>query len=290
MVKGVEELTKGMIIRRIIFRLIIIAIGAFIYALGLEGFLIPNSFMDGGVTGISIMLSSITGIKLSIFLVILNIPFLIFAYKSLGKQFTFYSLYGIIVLSIATAIFHDLPAFTDEMLLATIFGGGVLGIGLGIVIRYGAAMDGAEILSVVVAEKTPFNVSDILMGFNIIVFTCGGFVFGWEAAMYSVLAYLIAAKMMDSVVEGFGEVKAFHVVSDHAKEIGEAIIHQLGKTVTYLNAEGGFSSDQRQVIYVVVSRLQEMKLKDLINAIDENAFIAVTNVSEVKGKMFKKRK
>lgn len=131
------KLTKRQIFTRIILRTVLITIGACIYALGLEGFLIPNSFMDGGVTGISIIVSSLTGGSLSLFLILFNIPFLFFSYKLMGKKFTFFSLYGIIVLSIATALFRDIPAFTDEMLLATIFGGGMLGIGLGIVIRYG---------------------------------------------------------------------------------------------------------------------------------------------------------
>lgn len=283
------KLTKRQIFTRIILRLFLITIGACIYALGLEGFLIPNSFMDGGVTGISIMISSITGGNLSLFLIMLNIPFLFFAYKLMGKKFTIFSLYGIIVLSIATALFRDIPAFTDEMLLATIFGGGMLGIGLGIVIRYGAAMDGSEILGVLLASKLPFNVSDFIMAFNVIVFICGGFVFGGEAAMYSVLAYMIAAKLMDTVVDGFNELSAFHIITDHVDEMGTAIVRELGKTVTYLSGEGGYSGNRTKIIYVVVSRLEEAQLRDLIDDIDEHAFVSVSTVNEVKGQLFKQK-
>lgn len=284
-----SKLTKKQVFTRIIFRLFLITLGACIYALGLEGFLIPNSFMDGGITGVSIMISSLTGGNLSLFLILLNIPFLFFAFKLMGKKFTFFSLYGIIILSLATAFFRDIPVFTDEMLLATIFGGGMLGIGLGIVIRYGAAMDGSEILGVVLASKFPFNVSDFIMAFNIIVFICGGFVFGGEAAMYSVVAYLIAAKLMDTVVDGFNQLSAFHIITDKVDEMGKAIVDELGKTVTYLNAEGGYSGNQTKIIYVVVSILEESQLRDLINDIDENAFVSVSTVNEVKGQLFKKK-
>lgn len=283
------KLTKQQIFTRIILRLFLITLGAVIYALGLEGFLIPNSFMDGGVTGVSIIVSSLTNGNLSLFLILFNIPFLFFAYKLMGKKFTIFSLYGIIILSISTAIFRDIPTFTDEMLLATIFGGGMLGIGLGIVIRYGAAMDGSEILGVVLAGKFPFNVSDFIMAFNVIVFTIGGFVFGGEAAMYSVVAYIIAAKVMDTVVDGFNELSAFHIITDQADEMGNAIVEELGKTVTYLSAEGGHSGEQMKVIYVVVSILEESKLRDLIDDVDEHAFVSVSTVNEVKGKLFKKK-
>lgn len=283
------KLTKRQIFTRIILRLFLITIGACIYALGLEGFLIPNSFMDGGVTGISIMISSITGGSLSLFLILLNLPFLFFAYKLMGKKFTIFSLYGIIVLSIATALFRDIPAFTDEMLLATIFGGGMLGIGLGIVIRYGASMNGSEILGVLLASKLPFNVSDFIMAFNVIVFICGGFVFGGEAAMYSVLAYMIAAKLMDTIVDGFNELSAFHIITDHVDEMGTAIVRELGKTVTYLSGEGGYSGNRTKIIYVVISRLEEAQLRDLIDDINEHAFVSVSTVNEVKGQSFKRR-
>ena len=282
------HLTKKQLILRVIFRLILMTTGAFIYALGLEGFLIPNMFMDGGVTGISIMLSRITGVALSVFLVVLNIPFLIFAYKAMGKQFTFFSLYGIIVLSIATALLHHMPALTHDLLLATIFGGGTLGVGLGLVIRFGGAMDGSEILGVVLNRKLPFSTSDIIFGFNIIVFTIGGFLFGWESAMYSVIAFVIATRLMNIVEVGLGDMKAVHIVSDVPQQIGEAIVAQLGTTVTYLEARGGFSGEKKLVIYTIVSRLEESKLKDIVNDIDDTAFISISDVNEVKGRMFKR--
>lgn len=284
-----QQLTKKQLTLRIIFRLFIIAIGATIYAYGLGAFLIPNMFMDGGVVGISIIISRITGISLSILLIVLNIPFLIFAYRRMGKQFTFFSLYGIIVLSIASALFHHLPAITDDLLLATIFGGGMLGVGLGIVIRFGGAMDGSEILGVVLDRKLPFSTSDIIFAFNIIVFSAGAFLFGIESAMYSVMAFIIAAQMMNIVEVGLGDMKAVHIVSDIPQQIGEAIVAQLGCTVTYLEARGGYTAEKKLVIYTIIPRLQESKLKDLINEIDEYAFVAFSDVNEVKGRMQKKK-
>lgn len=283
------HLTKKQTVSRIIFRLLMITIGALIYAVGLEGFLIPNMFMDGGVVGISIILSRITGVALSIFIIILNIPFLIFAYRRMGKQFTIFSLYGIVILSIATALLHHIPAFTHDLLLATMFGGGTLGVGLGLVIRFGGAMDGSEILGVVLDRKLPFSTSDIIFGFNIIVFGTGGFLFGAESAMYSVMAFIIAARLMNIVEVGLGDMKSVHIISDHAQEIGDAIVRQLGNSVTYLEAKGGYTAEKKQVIYAVIPRLQESKLKDLINEIDEFAFISLADVNEVKGRMQKKK-
>lgn len=281
--------TKQQIVLRTVFRLVMITIGAFIYAVGLEGFLIPNMFMDGGVVGISIILSRITGIALSIFIILLNIPFLIFAYKKMGKQFTIFSLYGIIILSSATALLHHIPAFTDDLLLATIFGGGTLGVGLGFVIRFGGAMDGSEILGVVLDRKLPFSTSDIIFGFNIIVFSAGAFLFGAESAMYSVVAFVIATRLMNIVEIGLGDMKAVHIISDYSQQIGDAIVSQMGSTVTYFEARGGYSAEKKLVIYTIIPRLQEAKLKDLINEIDEYAFVSFSDVNEVKGRMLKKK-
>lgn len=282
-------MTKKPCFTKIFTRLGLITIGSFIYALALQGFLLPNDIMDGGITGISILLSEITGLSLPIFIILLNIPFLFFAYKSIGVRFGLFSFYGVVCLSLATALFSNIPAFTNDMLLTTIIGGGILGIGLGIVIRFGATMDGSEILAVVLTKKSILSVGSFIMAFNVFVFVCGGFIFSWETAMYSVLSYIIAAKMLDNVAEGFSEMKSFHIITSTPKELGDAIVKEFGKTVTYLNAKGGFSGEEKEIIYTVISRLEESKMKDLINDIDEHAFVSITNVSEVKGRLFREK-
>lgn len=286
--KPVEE-PKKRTITRIVGRLVLITIGAFLMALALEGFLIPNTMMDGGIMGISIILSQITGMSLPVFIIILNLPFLYFGYKMIGKKFALLTSYGITILSISTALLHHIDPFTEEMLLATLFGGGLLGVGVGLVIRYGGALDGSEILAVVLTNKLPFSVGDIVMFFNVFVFAWGGFVFGWDRAMYSVISYLIAAKALDIVVDGMSEMKSVHIISDYNQQIGEAIVSSLGRGVTYFKGQGAYSGKEKRVIYCVISRLEESKLKDIVTEIDENAFLTFSSVSEVHGGRFKKK-
>jgi uncharacterized membrane-anchored protein YitT (DUF2179 family) len=272
-----------------IFRAISITLGAILMAVGLEIFLVPNKVIDGGVTGISIMLSHITGFELGIFLFILNLPFVYLGYKQMGKTFAVSTVYGIIVLSVFTTLFHPVPAFTDDILLATIFGGMILGIGVGIVIRFGGALDGTEILSLVITKKVPFSVGQIIMFINIFILGTAGFVFSFDRAMYSLLAYVIAAKAIDTVVDGFEESKSVWIISDLAEEIGNAVNARLGRGVTYLKGEGAYTGDHKKVIFSIITRLEESKLTTIVEEIDPNAFLAIADISEVRGGRFKKR-
>ncbi|MFJ5761385.1 YitT family protein [Neobacillus sp. NPDC093182] len=272
-----------------IFRAIAITLGAILMATGLEIFLVPNKVIDGGVTGISIMLSHLTGLELGIFLFLLNLPFVYLGYKQMGKTFAISTVYGIIVLSVFTTLFHPIPAFTDDILLATIFGGMILGIGVGIVIRFGGALDGTEILSLVITKKVPFSVGQIIMFINLFILGAAGFVFSWDRAMYSLLAYVIAAKAIDTVVDGFEESKSVWIISDVAEEIGNAVNARLGRGVTYLKGEGAYTGDHKKVIFSIITRLEESKLTTIVEEIDPNAFLAIADISEVRGGRFKKR-
>ncbi|MDF2854805.1 MAG: hypothetical protein K0Q87_656 [Neobacillus sp.] len=274
---------------RKIFRTISITLGAILMATGLEIFLVPNHVVDGGVTGISIMLSHLTGVELGIFLFLLNLPFVYMGYKQMGKTFAISTIYGIIVLSVFTSLFHPVPAFTDDILLATIFGGMILGIGVGIVIRSGGALDGTEILALVVTKKVPFSVGQIIMFINVFILGAAGFVFSWDRAMYSLLAYVIAAKAIDVVVAGLEESKSVWIISDAAEEIGDAINARLGRGVTYLKGEGAFTGDDKKVIFSIITRLEESKLTTVVEEIDPSAFLAIADISEVRGGRFKKR-
>ncbi|RAI79742.1 YitT family protein [Macrococcoides caseolyticum subsp. hominis] len=270
-------------------RFIFITIGAILMAVALELFLVPNKLLDGGIVGISIMMSHFLKLPIGLFIFILNIPFFYLGYKQIGKTFAFSTLYGIGILSIGTALLHPVPAFADEKFLVTIFGGVILGLGVGLVIRYGGSLDGTEILAILINNKTPFSVGEIVMVINFFIYTVAGFVFTWESAMYSVIAYFIASKTIDIVQQGLDESKSVWIISDQYVEIGDAINDRLGRGVTYLKGEGAYTGDDKKVIFCVITRLEEFKLKDIVNHYDESAFVAIGNVSEVKGGRFKKK-
>lgn len=274
---------------RIVQRGIFITIGALLMAVGLEIFLIPNQVIDGGVTGVSIMLSHITGIKLGVFLFLLNLPFVYLGYKQFGKTFAISTVYGIIMLSLFATFFHPVPAFTDDILLATIFGGIFLGIGVGLVIRNGGALDGTEILSIVISKKVPFSVGEIVMFINLFILGSAGFVYSWDRAMYSILAYVIASKAIDIVITGMEESKSVWIISDFAHEIGDAITDRLGRGVTFLHGEGAYTGDDKKVIFCIITRLEESKMTSIVEEIDPSAFLAIADIAEVRGGRFKKK-
>ncbi|MDX1806203.1 MAG: YitT family protein [Paenisporosarcina sp.] len=263
--------------------------GAVLMAMGIELFLVPNQLLDGGIVGISIILSHLTGIQIGLFIFLLNIPFFFIGYKQIGKTFALSTVLGITVLSICTYFLHPVARFTDDLLLATVFGGIVLGIGVGLVIRYGGSLDGTEILAILFSTKTAFSVGEIIMFFNLMIFTIAGFVFTWEQAMYSVLAYFIAYKTIDIVIQGLDESKSVYIISDFVDEVGEAIIDRLGRGVTYLHGEGAYTGDKKKIIFTVITRLEEAKLKTIVEDIDPLAFVAIGNIAEVRGGRFKKR-
>ncbi len=274
---------------KVILRIVIITFGAILMATGLEIFLVPNKVIDGGITGISIMLSYVSGWKLGIFLFLLNLPFVFLGYKQMGKTFALSTVYGIIVLSVFTSFFHPIPPFTDDILLATVFGGMILGIGVGLVIRNGGALDGTEILAIVINNKVPFSVGQIIMLMNIFILGAAGFVFSWDRAMYSLLAYVIASKAIDGVVDGLEGSKSVWIISERAEEIGDAVNARLGRGVTYLKGEGAFTGDNKKVIFSVITRLEESKLTTIVEEIDPSAFLAIADISEVRGGRFKKK-
>lgn len=274
--------------KHLIPRLFFLAFGAFIAGFGLEGFLIPNNMIDGGIVGISIMISYLTKANLGIFILCINIPFIFLALKKLGKIFVAQTLYAIAMLSWSVNVFHNHRA-TDDVLLATVFGGVVLGIGVGIVLRNNAAMDGTEILSIRLAKKSGFSIGEIIMFFNIFIYTAAGFLYGWDKAMYSVLVYFICYKVIDIVLEGLNESKSVNIISDKAEAIGNAIIKQLDIGITYMKGRGGYTGEEKDIIYCVISRLELAKLKELVKSIDQTAFIAVETVHEVEGVRIKEK-
>lgn len=271
----------------LIWRYFMLMIGAALAAIAIEMFLVENNIIDGGIIGISLLLNHITEINFGILVFFINIPFLIFGYKYIGKNFFFSSLFSILVLAVIEPNLQRFDTITTEPLLATVFGGMVLGAGVGIAIRFGGALDGTEILSILLSKRVPFSVGEIVMFFNIFIFGWAGFVLGWEQAMYSILTYYIASKTIDAVTQGLNDTKAAIIVSDKYEELSETINNRLGRTVTRLHGQGGFFANEKDIIYVVIIRLEISKLKDIIYEIDPNAFTTIMDAQEVRGGNFK---
>lgn len=192
-------------------------------------------------------------------------------------------------MSIVSSLLHDVKGVTEDPLLAAVFGGIILGIGVGLVIRYGGSLDGTEIVAILINKKTPFSVGEIVMFFNLFILGSAGLVFGVDRAMYSLMAYYIAFKMIDLTIEGFQGSKSVWIISDNHKDIGDAIVARLGRSVTYLKGEGGYSGDDKNVVFCIITRLEEAKLKLIVEEVDPSAFLAVGNIHDVRGGQFKKR-
>ncbi|HEY9058959.1 MAG TPA: YitT family protein [Pseudobacteroides sp.] len=282
-------MTKKKRVLRLIQKYIFLLLGSTLAAAGLEFFLIPNKIIDGGIVGISIISSYLSGIPLGLFTFFLNIPFLIFGYKQIGKSFVISSIFSITCFSFFLSIFHPIPSLTDDILLATVFGGIILGVGVGLIIRFGGSLDGTEIIAIVLNRRTILSVGQIVMFFNIFILSSAGLVFGWDRAMYSILAYFIAYKAIDIIIEGIDEAKAAMIISDYTDEIAESIMARLGRGVTFLEGKGAYEEQQKNIIYSVVTRLEIAKLMAIINDKDENAFVTIHDVSDVMGGKNKKR-
>lgn len=272
-------------------KIIMIIIGAAIAAYGLEAVLIPNSVIDGGVTGVSIMGAEVLDLPLGLFLFILNIPFVFLGYKQIGKTFAIMSVVGIASLSLGTVLMHDISPILSEKdhLLVVASGGILLGVGIGIVLRNGGALDGSEVLAVLVSRKVPFSVGDIILLINVFIFAIAAFVYNLESALYSALTYYIAKTVIDIVQVGLEKSKSVQIISKNSKDIGDAIQARLGRSITYTTGRGGFSNDDTEIITCVINRMEETKMLDIIREHDPGAFVVVSDVSEVRGGNFKKR-
>lgn len=276
-------------VRATIKKIVFMVVGSLLAAVGLEIFLIPNSIIDGGIIGLAIIFSHLTKISLSLFILVFNLPFLIAGYNLIGKTFALSTLFSITCLSIFVNFFHPIPGLTHDLLLAAVFGGIILGIGVGTIIRYGGALDGTEIVAILVERKTGFSVGEVVMFFNIFILGSAGFVFGWDKAMYSLIAYYIAFKMIDIAIEGLDESKSVTIISEFPDKISEIIQARLGRGVTHLYGKGGYTGEDKEVLYCIMTRLEIAKLKSIIDDIDPDAFVAIENVHDVMGGRFKKK-
>jgi uncharacterized membrane-anchored protein YitT (DUF2179 family) len=284
-IKQHRRLTK----RKVATKTLFLTLGAIIAGVGLEMALIPNQLIDGGVTGISIMASHLTHVPLGFFLFLFNVPFLYLGYKQIGKSFTFSTAYAIIILSLTTSLLHHSHPFTQDTLLATIVGGIFIGIGVGITIRFGGCLDGSETLAILINKKVPFSVGQIILFMNLFILGIAGFIYGFDRFMYSLIAYFVAFKTIDIVAVGLDESKSVWIISDKNEEIAQCIINRLGRGVTFLNGRGGYSKEDKNVIFCIVTRLEEAKVKSIVEEIDPSAMLALANISEIQGGTYKKK-
>ncbi len=267
----------------------LLLLGSLIYTTGLEIFLVPNNIIDGGVVGISIMASHLTGAPFGVFMILLNLPFLYMGYKQIGKSFAISTVVSIVAISILSVYFEPIPSITGDYFLAAIFGGIITGAGVGLIIRHGGSLDGTEIVAIIVDKKTTFSVGEVVMFFNLFILGAAGFVFGWDKAMYSLVAYFVISKMIDVVIKGLDESYAVMIVSDENEEIADALMHRLGRGVTFLHGQGAYTGDAKKVLYCVVTRLEVGKLKDIALEKDETAFVTINPVHDIVGGRFKKK-
>jgi uncharacterized membrane-anchored protein YitT (DUF2179 family) len=259
----------------------------------LEGFLLPSNFIDGGVTGISLLTRLLTNYPLPILIVVINIPFIILGYFQIGKSFVIRSIVAIVGLSIAL-VFIDYPIITLDKLLVAVFGGFFLGAGIGLSVRGGGVLDGTEVLAIYLSRKTGFTIGDLILLFNILIFSTAAYFLSIEIALYSILTYLAASKTMDFIIEGVEEYIGVTIISVHSEKIRIMIIEKLGKGVTIYQGKRGFrkqvrSSDETDIIYCVITRLEITKFQGEVQKIDPDAFIVMNSVRDLKGGMIKKR-
>lgn len=265
-------------------------IGAIIAAVGLEVFLIPNNIIDGGVVGIAIMLSAVTGLPFGVLLIVINLPFLFLGYKYIGKPFAIATTFSIICLSFWSNIFLPVLPVTNDFFLAAVFGGIITGTGVGMVIRNGGSFDGTEIVAIITDRKTVFSVGEIVMFINLFILSSASLIFGWDKAMYSLVAYFVISKMIDVVIKGLEETYAVMIVTSQHEEIADKLMKQMDKGVTLLHGEGGYSKEKRKILYCIVTRLEIDSLKSIVLDVDEGAFITINPVSDIVGGRLRRKK
>ena len=278
------------VFRQWIAPLFFITVGAVIAAFALEEFLVPFKILDGGVVGISMIISQLSGLPLGVLTIVLNIPFMILGFKRLGMRFLVKAIYAMVVFSVFLGIFEDMKALTDKEILVVAFGGVLLGIGVGLILRYGGCLDGTEIVAMFLSKNTEFSVGQIVLFFNIVIYGVAGLLFGLDRALYSLLTYFITSKVIDIVENGMEQGKSVMIITDHGKDIADAIYSQLGRTCTQMEGKGMVSNGIKTVLYCVITRVEVPAIKKIINDADVSAFMTISDVSEIVGNHIKKKK
>ncbi len=282
-----------------------LAAGAFLAAVSIRIFLLPNQLIDGGVVGVSLILARLYGDNyLSYVLVLLNLPFIFLAYTYIRRTFVIHMLVAVILFAGFLIVLQDAPPFIADPLEIIVFGGAILGIGCGLIIRNGGCLDGTEILAIIINRKKGFTVGQVVLFINVFIFGAYGWIFqDWHIALRSLMTYIVAFKMIDLVIVGLDELKSALIISSKPKELGNAIMNELGLGLTIMHGRGGFSGDTREILFVIIERLDLSELKEIVLREDPNAFMAIEDLHEVvygkqafapykkrqRGKLFKKK-
>lgn len=279
-------------IRRHFKDMLLIIAGIFAASFGFKGFLLSNHFIDGGATGISLLISAVTKVPLYVLIICVNIPFIILAYTVMGKQFAIKTSLAIAGLAICLATVN-FPNVTNDNLLVAIFGGFFLGSGIGLAVRGGAVIDGTEVLAIFLSRKLGTTIGDIIVMINVVIFSAAAYFLTMEIALYSMITYLSASKTLDFIIEGIEEYIGVTIVSSHSEEIREMIIHVMGRGVTVYNGKRGYGKSGEtknvDIIYTVITRLELNKLNTELLKITPDAFVVMNSVRDTKGGMIKKR-
>ncbi|MFA5020084.1 MAG: YitT family protein [Candidatus Pacearchaeota archaeon] len=269
----------------------LIILGILIAGFGLKSFLIPNGFIDGGVTGVSLLISFLTPIPVSVFIFMLNLPFILLARKQVGNTFAIKTLLAVLGLSLCL-VFIEYPTLTSDKLLVAIFGGFLLGSGVGLAVRGGGVLDGTEVLSVYLSKKTGLTIGEIILIINIIIFSFATFLLGIEVALYSILTYLAASKTVDFFIQGIEEYIGITIISKKSGKIRKSLINDFGKGVTIYNGKRGYldnSEKEIDILFTFITRLEVTKIKQEIISIDPEAVIIEQGIREIRGGIIKKR-
>jgi uncharacterized membrane-anchored protein YitT (DUF2179 family)/predicted metal-dependent HD superfamily phosphohydrolase len=273
---------------------LLVVVGVIFAGYALKGFLVPNHFFDGGITGISLLVHELYHINLAVAILLLNLPFIIVSFFSVGSRFAFRTLFSVIMLGLSLTLIPDV-ALTSDKLLISIFGGVFLGIGIGLVMRAGAALDGIEVLALYTLKRTSFTITEIILGINVLIFAVAAFQFGIETALYSVLTYFSATRCIDYVVEGIQAHTGVTIISGKSELIKYQLVNDMGRGITIYKGERGFLpgkfeiSAECDIIFTVISRLELRKLKNLVYQVDPNAFVFANTIKEASGGVIKRR-
>ncbi|MBK7678693.1 MAG: YitT family protein [Chitinophagaceae bacterium] len=273
---------------------ILTVLGVTIAGIALKLFLVPNHFFDGGITGISLLVHEVYHFNLGLVIVLLNLPLVIVSYYTIGKRFAFKTLVSVILLGICLLLIPNYATTADKLLIS-IFGGAFLGIGVGLIMRTGAALDGIEVLAVYTLKRTSFTITEIILGINIVIFTIAGFRFGLETALYSILTYFTATRCIDYVVEGLQAYTGVTIVSGKSDAIKYQLVNKLGRGITVYKGERGFLpgkfevSSECDIIFTAITRLELRKLKNLVYDVDPKAFVFANTIKEASGGIIKRR-
>jgi len=272
---------------------IFITAGVFSAAFGLEGFLLPNNFIDGGATGISLLIVAITKIPIYYLLVIINLPFIIIGARTISRDFAIKTAIGIVGLSVVVAFVH-FPVMTNDKLLVAVFGGFFLGAGIGLSVRGGGVIDGTEVLAIFLSKKLGTTIGDVILVFNILIFSVAAYILNIETALYSVITYLAASKTLDFIIEGIEEYTGVTIISPKHTEIRQMVVNVMGRGVTVYKGRRGYgkrgeTDADMDIVYTVITRLEISRLNAEIEKIDPFAFVVMSSVKDTRGGMIKKR-